>query len=137
LICPTDRHDVGAHGAAGGGAGGQVFVGPGNGLFEIIARRAPSFTAERIAWRPERLSASFHGRDLFAPAAAAIARGDAVASQSLEDIDWRHPDWPDDLCQVIYQDHYGNAITGLRATVLPSGQRIAIAGHRTASIPHF
>lgn len=114
---------------AEGRAGGQVFVGPGNGLFEIIARRAPSFKAERIAWRPERLSASFHGRDLFAPAAAAIARGDAVASQSLEDIDWRHPDWPDDLCQVIYLDHYGNAITGLRATGLPSGQRIAIASH--------
>jgi len=30
---------------------------------------------------------------------------------------------------VIYLDHYGNAITGLRATGLPSGQRIAIASH--------
>ena len=109
-------------------AGGQIFVGPGNGLFEIVARRARTYMAECITWRPERLSASFHGRDLFAPAAAAIAQGAAVATAALEDHDWRQPDWPDDLAQVIYLDYYGNAITGLLAANLPAGQRIGVAG---------
>ncbi len=129
FVCVVDPGVGGGRPAMVLRAGGQIFVGPGNGLFEIIACRAPSFTAERITWRPERLSASFHGRDLFAPAAAAMARGDAVATEALEDNDWRQPDWPDDLGQVIYLDHYGNAMTGLRADRLAPGQRIAIAGH--------
>src|SRR3954453_6433058 len=44
---------------------------PGNGLFELVQRRAAATRSWDIAWRPERLSASFHGRDLFAPVAAA------------------------------------------------------------------
>ncbi len=34
-------------------AKGQVFVGPGNGLFEIIARRVVGFEARAITWRPQ------------------------------------------------------------------------------------
>ena len=57
-------------------AGGRWFVGPDNGLLGIVARRAPGPAWWRIAWRPERLSASFHGRDLFAPVAAWLDRGE-------------------------------------------------------------
>jgi hypothetical protein len=46
--------------------------GPGNGLFELIERRATSKRSWDIDWKPERLSASFHGRDLFAPVAAML-----------------------------------------------------------------
>jgi hypothetical protein len=112
-------------------AGGHVFVGPGNGLFEIIARRADSFEAQAITWRPDRLSPSFHGRDLFAPVAAALARGgDAAmtATTAIADNAWRQPDWPDDLAQVIYLDHFGNAITGLRAEKLSANQQIQVNG---------
>jgi len=95
-------------------ADGRSFVGPDNGLFSIVWQRARRRECFRIAWRPARLSTSFHGRDLFAPVAAALAtrvpRG------------WLAPKpEPDvlldagDLARVIYVDRYGNAMTGLRA----------------------
>jgi S-adenosylmethionine hydrolase len=46
-------------------ADGRRYVGPGNGLF--VQRRAGEALSWDITWRPEGLSASFHGRDLFAP----------------------------------------------------------------------
>ena len=111
----------------------KIYVGPGNGLFEIIARRAGTYKATRIIWRPAHLSPSFHGRDLFAPVAAALARGEGVETAGLTaDVDdgaWRRPDWSDDLAQVIYLDHYGNAMTGLRAATLTPDQAVVVDGH--------
>ena len=49
------------------------YVGPDNGLFELVARRAEKLRCWQITWAPERLSNSFHGRDLFAPLAARLA----------------------------------------------------------------
>jgi len=49
-------------------ADGRLYVGPDNGLFEIVLRRAAHAGIWQITWRPAALSASFHGRDLFAPA---------------------------------------------------------------------
>ena len=57
---------------------GRFLVGPDNGLFEPSAARAADAAWFRITWRPERLSASFHGRDLFAPVAARLAVGEAI-----------------------------------------------------------
>ena len=37
----------------------------------------------------------------------------------------RQTDWPDDLCEVVYVDHFDNAMTGLRAAMLPPGARLA------------
>ena len=54
-------------------ADGRWYVGPDNGLFELVMRRAAVVEAWTIDWRPDRLSASFHGRDLFAPVAAKLA----------------------------------------------------------------
>ena len=104
----------------------QVFVGPGNGLFEIVARRAGKYSAQRIKWRPERLSASFHGRDLFAPVAAGIALGGFEDFSPLRDQDWRQSDWPNDLAEVVYIDRYGNAITGLRSVNLSVDQSLRV-----------
>ena len=36
--------------------------------------------------------------------------------------------WPDDLGEIVYLDHFGNAMTGLRATQLPRNARLAAAG---------
>ena len=57
-------------------ADGRWYVGPDNGLFNVVAMRAGAVEWWDITWRPARLSASFHGRDLFAPVAARIARGE-------------------------------------------------------------
>ncbi len=95
---------------------GRTLVGPDNGLFEPAARRAAEAVWFEITWRPERLSASFHGRDLFAPVAARLAMGertDALAAPS--GAPRAGADWPDQLSEVIYIDRFGNAMTGLNA----------------------
>jgi S-adenosylmethionine hydrolase len=110
-------------------ADGRWHVGPGNGLFELVQRRARPARNFDITWRPERLSASFHGRDLFAPVAAMLARGEPPPGSPRSHDDDRRRDWPDDLAEIVYVDHFGNAMTGLRAAMLPPGARLAVAGH--------
>jgi S-adenosylmethionine hydrolase len=105
-----------------------VYVGPGNGLLELIQRCAETTHSFDITWHPERLSASFHGRDLFAPVAAMLARGEAPPGRLRNDGADRRADWPDDLSEVVYIDHFGNALTGLRAPGLPPNARLAAAG---------
>jgi len=109
-------------------ADSRWYVGPGNGLFELVQRRATKSRSWDIDFRPEHLSASFHGRDLFAPVAAMLARGQRPPGQPRGDGADRRGDWPDDLCEIIYVDHFGNAMTGLRATTLPRNTRLAAAG---------
>lgn len=109
-------------------ADGLWLVGPDNGLFEALARRARTLAPYEIAWRPRRLSLSFHGRDLFAPVAARLARGDRSVLTPAPLT--RHPDWPDDLPEVIHVDRYGNAMTGLRAATLPP-DTVLTAGDRS------
>jgi S-adenosylmethionine hydrolase len=110
-------------------AGQRWYIGPDNGLFEILRRRAETSRVFEIVWRPKALSASFHGRDLFTPVAALIARGEPPPGEEQPASFGRHPDWPDDLAEVVYVDHYGNAMTGLRAALLPANARL-VAGHR-------
>ena len=101
------------------------YVGPDNGLFHVLARRARDLECHEIRWRPAQLTASFHGRDLFAPVAAQLAHGlmpDCVPAAHTPPV----PDWPEDLPQVLYIDHFGNAITGLRAERLAHDVRLRI-----------
>jgi S-adenosyl-L-methionine hydrolase (adenosine-forming) len=110
-------------------AGGQRFVGPDNGLFSRVAARDPAARAWRIDWRPERLSASFHGRDLFAPVAARLAVGIDVPMTKLSAAQLVGADWPDEIAEVVYADGYGNLFTGLRGDRL-AGDAILEAGGR-------
>ncbi len=109
---------------------GRWLVGPDNGLFEIVLRRAGSASCHVIAWRPERLSASFHGRDLFAPIAARLATGDRAGL--VVQPPTRHRDWPDDLAAVVHIDGYGNIVTGLRASLLSPDAVFEVDGQRLA-----
>lgn len=128
FLCVVDPGVGGARPAVILEAGGRWYVGPGNGLFELIQRRAETTRSFDITWHPERLSASFHGRDLFAPVAAMLARGEPPPGQLRKDGADRRADWPDDLSEVVYVNHFGNAMTGLRAAMLPKGARLAAAG---------
>lgn len=110
-------------------ADGRWFVGPGNGLFNVVAQRSRGVACWEIGLRPARLSASFHGRDLFAPAAAALARDEPPPGSPLEGPCF-DPSWPKDLPAVVYLDHFGNAMTGLRAALLPEGAVLEVAGQR-------
>ena len=104
------------------------YVGPDNGLFELVTRRADRARSWEISAPPEAISASFHGRDLFAPVAGLLARGDPPAGRLRPDGISRRPDWPDDLPEIVYIDRFGNAMTGLRAALIPDGARLAAAG---------
>ncbi len=107
------------------------FVGPENGLFELVLRRAQNTRCYEITWHPPKLSASFHGRDLFAPAAAMLARAERPPARARDAI--RESAWPDDLAEIVYIDHYGNAMTGLRGRAVPAGATL-ILGDKTRVI---
>ena len=109
-------------------ADGRRYVGPDNGLFELVLRRSVAPRCREITWRPPLLSASFHGRDLFAPVAARLARGEPETALAAPVAPLRHGEWPDDLPEVVYIDHYGNALTGLRGQALPESARLVAGG---------
>jgi hypothetical protein len=116
---------------------GRWLVGPDNGLFEPALRRAKLAHAWRIDWRPERLSSTFHGRDLFAPVAARLALGQKPPGPALALETLRRPDWPDDLAAVVYIDRFGNCMSGLRAGVLPRAARLQVGGREIAFAETF
>jgi len=111
---------------------GRHIVAPADGLLDMPVRQAAEAALWRLDWRPQQMSASFHGRDLFAPAAARLAQGarlggelaaTALAAAPL------NPEWPEDLAEVIYIDGFGNCMTGLRARRFPQPV-LQVAGHR-------
>jgi S-adenosyl-L-methionine hydrolase (adenosine-forming) len=109
-------------------ADGRWLTGPDNGLFEPILRRARASRAWRVAVPEQGIAPTFHGRDVFAPAAARLALGQTPQDPPIEPM--RFPDWPDDLPAIVYVDHYGNAMTGLRAARLAADSVLQVAGQR-------
>jgi S-adenosylmethionine hydrolase len=107
---------------------GRTFVGPDNGLLSRVAARGRDVSVGRIDWRPERLSDSFHGRDLFAPVAAELSKGQMVASTPVGLQQLQGWDWQDELGEVVYVDRYGNAMTGLSAAAAARGRRLLANG---------
>jgi S-adenosylmethionine hydrolase len=133
FFCVVDPGVGGPRGAVVMEADGNWFVGPDNGLLSVIAARAAARRLWRVTKHPPGLSVSFHGRDLFAPLAAALATGrfptnlvDTAAALEVEL-------GAEDLPEVVYIDHYGNAFTGLRAAGLPTTRRLVARGRE---IPH-
>ncbi len=108
---------------------GHVLVGPDNGLFTpFLVRdgaRAFALTAERFR-RPD-VSATFHGRDIFGPAAAHAARGVAPRRFGPRIDDPVMLPWPHarrragDLSgEVVHVDRFGNLVTSIRGDDLPA-----------------
>jgi S-adenosyl-L-methionine hydrolase (adenosine-forming) len=127
FLCVVDPGVGGARPSIILEADGRWYVGPDNGLFELVQRRSGETRSWDIEWKPERLSASFHGRDLFAPVAAMLARGEPPPGWPRKNDADRRADWPDDLSEIVYVDHFGNAMTGLRAAMLPPNARLTVA----------
>ena len=101
---------------------GDYLVGPDNGLLLPAAARLGGVTRahalESLQYRLPVVSSSFHGRDIFAPAAAHLSQGvplefmgPALDPRSLVMLDWPDPDVYDGLLRtsVIYLDTFGNA----------------------------
>jgi hypothetical protein len=114
--------------------GGHVFVAPDNGLLTRALTAAASWRA--VAIDVERFalpsaSATFHGRDVFAPVAGALAAGMPIdrAGASVDDLIWlteREPRRTVTALRgtVIYQDRFGNLVTNIPGIWL-SGARVA------------
>jgi len=109
-------------------ADGRWYVGPNEGLFAQLARRARQLQCWQLP-EPSAAAASFHGRDVFAPVAALLARGGAAPGEAVDTAGLEQPGWPDDLWRVVYIDHYGNAVTGVRAAVLDVEAQLVVNGH--------
>jgi S-adenosyl-L-methionine hydrolase (adenosine-forming) len=103
-------------------AGGHYFVGPDNGVFTFL----PEEVARQVTLPvPAEASATFHGRDVFAPTAARLAAGDSIdslgqASRGLI----RLPVNAEKVGEayralVLHCDRFGNVITNLPPRVLP------------------
>jgi S-adenosylmethionine hydrolase len=118
-------------------AADRWYVGPSNGLFSIVAQQHPPTQVWEISWRPLRLSDSFHGRDLFAPVAAMLARGEEVPGEPVDVAAIGPQDWPDDLAEIIYMDEFGNAMTGIRASTLDADRRLRLDGREIAPARTF
>ena len=130
FLCVVDPGVGGERAACALRVDGQWFVGPDNGLLNVVAMRGRDVEWWDITWRPERLSATFHGRDLFAPVAGALAAGQAPPGRSCDPRERTDRSWPRDDARVIYVDHFGNCITGIDAGGLSDpGARLAAGGH--------
>lgn len=102
--------------------GGQYYVGPDNGLFALVAGDE-SYEAVELSnesYRREKVSDTFHGRDIFAPAAAHLANGVDINRlgkpvNELETYRWAQPIADKDGLQgwVIHIDRFGNLVTNL------------------------
>ena len=137
FLCVVDPGVGGARRALIVEAEDRLYVGPDNGLFEAVLRRAAAPRTWEISWRPAALSNSFHGRDLFAPVAARLARGEPPAAIGKSTSPLRCPDWPDDLSEIVYVDHYGNALTGIRGSTLAPNVALAVGDRRVAHAETF
>lgn len=96
--------------------GAHRFVGPNNGVLALAApapRRAHEIAAP--SFRRAEVSATFHGRDLFAPAAARLAAGAEVAEAGPPLPLERLVTLPAARAEVVHVDRFGNAITSLGA----------------------
>ncbi len=119
------------------------FVGPDNGLFELLRQRAVPSRARRLA--AEKIgvrapSRTFHGRDWFAPAAALLASGRV----RFDDLGPAHE--PSGALAlpavaeragalegtVLVVDRFGNLITNLEPRALPSDCQVVIGNERVA-----
>ncbi len=115
----------------------HIFVGPDNGLLSQVVSRAQQSTVSIINWRPEALSNSFHGRDLFAPVAAMMANQQPVSTTPMDSLQLQGALWDPELAEVIYIDHFGNAICGIRVSQLPIYASVSIAGRQLPGAATF
>lgn len=117
-------------------AGGQTYVCPDNGMLTLIAQRHPVQDARAIlnpAFMRERVSNTFHGRDVFAPTAAHLAAGWSlrdVGPEAGELVTLAVPavESPNQrlLGQVIRVDRFGNLITNIPGRMLEPIRDVAI-----------
>lgn len=133
--------------------GDQFFVGPDNGIFNYIIDRERDarvfhITNEKYFCHP--VSTTFHGRDVFAPVAAALSLGAKAEKLGVEIHDYARlaPLVPARSkngivrARIIHIDHFGNCITNLTQQeltppMIESGPRLRVNGKEIRTLRHF
>ena len=136
FICVVDPGVGGPREAVVARISDKWFIGPDNGLLDVLAKRAGNTQWWHIDMDTRDVSASFHGRDIFAPVAAQIATGDVSSLRKWEG-DKTIANMPDDSTRIVYIDHYGNLITGYRFDSLPNGSVIHFKGKKVSRARTF
>jgi hypothetical protein len=127
---------------------GRRFVAPDNGLLTpFLGPGARAFAIVPGAAIPAPRAATFHGRDLFAPAAVLLARGEEPAALGPAVDDAVRLPWPRaDVAPgevrgtTLAADPFGNVVTSIRESDLPSGARVArveVAGREARWVRTF
>jgi S-adenosylmethionine hydrolase len=119
--------------------GGQRLLVPDNGCWTLLACEGQPHPLRVIRlseprfWRPV-VSATFHGRDIFAPVAAYLTLGVSPSELGPPMTDWARIDWPaparlpHGVCgEVIFVDHFGNLITNIPGAALAGSGRKPLA----------
>jgi S-adenosyl-L-methionine hydrolase (adenosine-forming) len=121
-------------------AGDRYFVAPDNGILTWVMDQ-PDFAAYEITadhYFRKPVSATFHGRDVFAPVAAWISRGtalDQLGPRLEEPVRLKVPVLKkvrEGLIQgaILAVDQFGNLITNLKPEDVPASSRILLSGQR-------
>jgi S-adenosylmethionine hydrolase len=115
---------------------GRVLVGPDNGLLSLAGAVAEAVDIGSSRFRLQPVSATFHGRDIFAPVAASLAAG-AGLSEVGEAIDpaglvaLTLPVARDEdgvlVAHALYVDAFGNVQLDAEQLALPSGARVTVS----------
>ncbi len=113
-------------------ADGRFFVAPDNGLLSYVlpvaeAGALTAFAVEHPDWMLASPSSTFHGRDVFAPAAAHLAAGSDIRTAGPElkpadlvRLERLQPTFADEHVHgnVLHVDRFGNLISNIRGDIL-------------------
>ena len=142
--------DVGAQrrAVAMGLGDGRMLVGPDNGLLMLAARAGggvvEAVDIARSPFRRQPVSATFHGRDIFAPVAAALAGGASLAevgdpldAEGLVALRLPEPRWRDGvlIAHVRSADRFGNLQLNVRHEDL-AGSGLKLGHGAALEFPH-
>lgn len=134
-------------------AGGQFFVGPDNGLFSYVFEleadpRVIHLTRETYFRQP--VSATFHGRDIFAPVAGALSNGVELAALGDEIKDYVRLESSVPILgtdgtlagSIIHIDRFGNCVTNftrehVTEEAFERGARLVIGSHEIKTFRRF
>ena len=131
FVCVVDPGVGSSRNAIAVHAGDWYFVGPDNGLFSYIYAEQTIHGAvvlSNSAFHLPQVSSTFHGRDIFAPAGAHLARGVALHElgtsldqQALQRIDVQPPERHGSHidAQILYVDAFGNLVTNIPLSIVP------------------
>jgi hypothetical protein len=128
--------------AIAGQSGGRYFVGPDNGIFTNIIENAPQSDWIEIkpdGFPPRPISPTFHGRDIFAPAAASLANEaalDTLGRPIKDPVCFSIPrpaGEPGRITgEIIDIDSFGNLIINIPGDGLGSRPKVVISGTEIA-----